>query len=505
MPETCLPTMEPDGLVAAPIAAAGRSVAALRKALGLPVVLAGLLVCLTFCLCCLRFNDPDTWWHLKVGQEIWETHSIPRADQWSFTAYGHSWIPHEWLSQLWMYTVWRMFGYAGLQLWLCLMASVIVAASYKLSYRYCGDATVAALGGFLAFFFGTISFTLRPQIIAYLLLTVELLVLLRAFREKPQTLWWLPPLFLIWVNCHASYPLGLGIFGVAVACRCWRLRAEGLPGARFLITMFALTCLALLCNPVGWRMLLYPFDLLLHQRDNLGFINEWFPPNPEEVRGFGLVLVLAAIGVAGLTGRARASAFELLVFVPVTFLAVLHTRMLIVFGIVSAPLVCRMVAEYRGEKKAKPDHLPTNAILLLLAAASCVAMFPRAGKIEADVDAANPVKAIQFIRAARLKGPILNDYGWGGYLVWALPEYKTFIDGRADIFDWTGVLARYRDWVDLTVDPARLLDDYRIGFCLLPAKGTQANVMRHLAEWKLVYADDVAVVFVRTRMTAEPR
>ena len=502
MPENCLPTVEPVTQIAAPVAFARYGGAAWRKTLGLPVVLAGLLVCLTFCLCCWRFNDPDTWWHLKLGQEIWQTHSIPRSDHWSFTVYGHWWIPHEWLAQLWMYTVWRMFGYAGLQLWLCLTASAIVALSYTLSYRYCGDATVAALGGFLAFFFGTVSFTLRPQIIAYLLLTIELVVLLRAFRGKPRALWWLPLIFLIWVNCHASYPLGLGIFGAAVVCWYWRNHAEGLAGARWLIVPFALTCLMLLCNPVGWRMLLYPFDLLLRQRDNLTFINEWFPPDPESVRGLGFVLAVAAIGVAGLTRRARASVFELLVFVPVTFLAAQHTRMLIVFGIIAAPLICRMVAEHRGVRKAKPDHLPTNAVLVLLAAVLCVAMFPRAKKIQEDVEAANPVKAIEFIRNAHLRGPMLNDYGWGGYLVWALPEYKTFIDGRADVFDWTGVLAQYRDWVDLTVDPARLLDKYRIGFCLLPAAGTQVNVMRHLATWKQVYKDNVAVVFVRENQSA---
>lgn len=157
---------------------------ALRKVLGLPVVLAGLLVCLTFSVCCMRFNDPDLWWHLKAGQEIWNSHAIPRADHWSFTAYGHPWIAHEWLSQLCMYTVWHLFGYSGLQLWLCGFASAIVAASYLLSYRYCGNATVAVLGGLSTFIFGTIGFSLRPQLLAYFLLTVELLLLQRGFSTN---------------------------------------------------------------------------------------------------------------------------------------------------------------------------------------------------------------------------------------------------------------------------------------------------------------------------------
>jgi len=476
---------------------AGETRALVRTMLGTPVVLAGLLVCLTFCLCCLHFSDPDAWWHLKVGQEVWNTHTVPTADHWSFTVYGRPWLPHEWLSDLFLYAIFHFFGYAGLQLWLGLAASAIVVLSYALCYRYCGDATVAALGGFLTFFFGSIGFSIRPQVIGYLFLVVELLLLQRAFSGKPRTLWCMPALFAVWVNCHGSYPLGLGIFVAAVACWCWRYRCVG-RHVRFLAAVALLSAAALLCNPVGWRLLTYPFDALLHQQEGLNFSQEWLPTTIQDVRGLGLVLVVAAIGVAALAGRARASLFELLVFVPVTVLAIQHLRMLFVFGIVCAPLAARIVADLRGPRAPSRDHLPTNAVLLGLIALLCFAMFPSAGKIEADIDARNPVEAVQFIRQGRLAGPMMNDYKFGGYLVWALPEHKVFIDGRADVFDWAGVLRRYRQWVSLESDPERLLDDYRIGFCLLPADGAQAQVMRHLAGWRRAYSDGVAAVFVRS-------
>ena len=467
-----------------------------RTLLGTPVVLAGLLACLTFCFCALHFSDPDTWWHLKVGQEVWNTQTVPMADHWSFTVYGQAWLPHEWLSELFLYATWHYFGYAGLQLWLCLGASGIVVLTYLLCYRYCGDANVAMLGGFLAFFFGSIGFSIRPQAVGYLLLTVELLLLQRAFSGKPRTLWSMPALFALWVNCHGSYPLGLAILVAAVGCWCWRYRCAG-RHLRLLIAVVGLSCLALLCNPVGWRLLTYPFDALVHQQDGLNFSQEWLPTTIQDVRGLGLVLVVAAIGVAGLTGRARASLFELLVFVPVTVLAIQHLRMLFVFGIVCAPLVSRMVADLRGARTPSRDHLPTNAVLLGLVALLCFEMFPSAAKIEANIEARNPVEAVQFIRQAKLTGPMMNDYKWGGYLVWALPEHRIFIDGRADVFDWAGVLRRYRRWVSLESDPERLLDDYGIGFCLLPVDGPQAHMMQRLAGWRQAYADGVAAVFVR--------
>ena len=41
-------------------------------------------------------------------------------------------------------------------------------------------------------------------------------------------------------------------------------------------------------------------------------------------------------------------------------------------------------------------------------------------------------------------GTLLNEYGWGGYLIWSLgPQQKVFIDGRADIYEYAGVLPDY--------------------------------------------------------------
>jgi hypothetical protein len=67
-----------------------------------------------------RFNDPDLWFHLKTGEIIWNTHSIPRVDSFSYTVNGDSWTPQEWLSEVTMYAAWKLGGYTGLMFWLCI-------------------------------------------------------------------------------------------------------------------------------------------------------------------------------------------------------------------------------------------------------------------------------------------------------------------------------------------------------------------------------------------------
>lgn len=60
----------------------------LRRALSFEVMLALGLAVITVCTVSTRFNDPDLWWHLKIGEIVWQTHSIPSTDTLSYTAYG---------------------------------------------------------------------------------------------------------------------------------------------------------------------------------------------------------------------------------------------------------------------------------------------------------------------------------------------------------------------------------------------------------------------------------
>src|SRR5205807_4591334 len=115
----------------------------------------------------------------------------------------------------------------------------------------------------------------------------------------------------------------------------------------------------------------------------------------------------------------------------------------------------------------KSGGVSNNALLIGATAVCCWLAFPSVQRIEAGLSEANPVKAVEFIRQADLQGPMLNDYKFGGYLIWALPTHKVFVDGRSDVFDWAGVLAKYVDWVTLEADPVKLLDEYGINFCVL--------------------------------------
>jgi len=94
-------------------------------------------------------------------------------------------------------------------------------------------------------------------------------------------------------------------------------------------------------------------------------------------------------------------------------------------------------------------------------------------------------------------GRMLNEYVYGGYLIWAAPEHPVFVDGRGDIFEATGVLGEFGNWATLQSDPKLLLDKYRIDFCLLARHSPMVTVLPLLHDWTAIYSDDNSVIFMR--------
>jgi hypothetical protein len=183
-------------------------------------------------------------------------------------------------------------------------------------------------------------------------------------------------------------------------------------------------------------------------------------------------------------------------------MALLHQRFLFAWGIIAAPILCRQISrqipQASGRFPLEADRSVPNAAFILASLFVAWFAFPAQDELAAQVRAGNPVEAVEVIRRTHPTGRMLNEYVYGGYLSWALPDHKVFIDGRADVYAWTGVLQDYGAWATLQEDPSRLLDQYRIDFCLLSEASPMVRAMRYLPGWREQYSDSHAVIFVRS-------
>jgi hypothetical protein len=135
-------------------------------------------------------------------------------------------------------------------------------------------------------------------------------------------------------------------------------------------------------------------------------------------------------------------------------------------------------------------------MFLCVFAAAIVWGFPSLADVQRQIATNSPAGAVEYIRHTGLSGPMLNEYVFGDYLIWALPEEKDFIDGRGDVFDWTGVLAEYGRWATLQEDPSILLEKYKIRFCLISRDAPMTHVLPYLPGWRKAYSDNVSAIFV---------
>jgi hypothetical protein len=95
-----------------------------------------------------------------------------------------------------------------------------------------------------------------------------------------------------------------------------------------------------------------------------------------------------------------------------------------------------------------------------------------------------------------LQDRVFHDYVWGGYLIFFARDVKTFVDGRTDIFEYTGVLKDYLDATQIR-SPLQVMDKYEIRSVLLPPDSPLTYLLEHQRGWKRVFGDRVAVIFER--------
>jgi hypothetical protein len=455
--------------------------------------------------------DPDVWWHVKNGQNILDTHRWPTTDPYSFTVAGTPWLSYEWLGDVLFGAVARLGGFRGLDLLLITLSSAILIALYAYAGLRAGNSKAGFVTAAGLYALVTPSLSLRPQMLGYLFIILTLIALERFRQKKPRALWFLPPLFLLWINTHGSWVIGLAVFLVFLAGGLVNFRFGGIDAQRWStkerlhLEVAFLVCLAAIpLTPYGTRLAAYPFTVASSLPVNIANVLEWQPMPFDTLTGkifLGFLLGYLGLQVAfALTWRFH----ELLLFLGGTALACLHFRFVLLFVPFFAPVLVTMLAHWLPRYERDKDKYFLNALLMIGMAVGMVHYFPSIEDLEEKVAQRFPVRAVDYLRHHSVPGPMYNIYFYGGYLIWALPEQKVFIDGRGDLYEIGGAFSDYLEAAYLKPSAFAVLRAYRIQSCLLDRGGALATVLLKHPDWRLEYSDDVSVLFVRRDTSTLP-
>jgi hypothetical protein len=389
-----------------------------------------------------KVSDYDSWWHLRLGQEVMESGQLKQPDRFSYTAAGSPQYSGEWLADVSFYLAHAAGGFVGLNI----LKSAIVVGTVLLLFAFFHAARpreadrlwwiAAGVSVALVLFALRFRLYLRPYIFSYLFVALFLYLLARR-REGAPLAAILIPAQIVWANTSKGAffgPLLVALF----------LVGDLLGGRRDrrLVSLLGAVLVATSINPELWDVYLSPLSRLLAggQRSMAYSLGEHQPLSPELLWGHGLGYTFAfqALFLGGLAhlvlGRGWSRTTHLLLFVVFAIPAVLMVRLTTFFSLAASVLtfllLCGLLARLPRRVQARAPLLHGFVALLL---AGCALQATRSEMFEMGVGPRRdtyPAGALDFLAANQVEGRIFNSYSIGGYLIWNAPEMQVYIDGR---------------------------------------------------------------------------
>jgi hypothetical protein len=490
------------------------------KVFSFPVFLGALLVAGVFLNLCARlhndaslptghwhatFVEGDTFWHLAAGQRILATHVWPTTNYYSFTAPNSEWLAYEWLGEVTMAAASRLGGPRALMALLTALVSAIVLLVYYSAYLRSGNVKAALAACAAVWPLLGLCFSLRPQLLGYIFLLITLICLERYRQGLQNSLWLLPGVFVLWVNTHGTYSLGLLAMGAYWLSGLTDFRLGEIVGGRWTrgqrrhLALVLLTCvLALLVNPYGAHLLRYQLSVAFFQPVNMAHFEEWQPLSFHLFFGKWFLVLLFLFFLAPMVWRFRLRLEELVLVLLAACLACIHQRFAVFFAIVVAPALAALIARWWPGYDPAKDKRGLNVVLVLLLAAGIVVFFPSTASLQRVIDLNQPRRAVDFLRHHPVPGRMVNDQFWGGYLIWAFAGQRpVFIDGRCDAYEPSGVLSDYIRIIRPEPDTLELLEKYGVRSCLIEPAASLCALLDVRPEWRRVYQDDLSVLYVK--------
>jgi len=224
-------------------------------------------------------------------------------------------------------------------------------------------------------------------------------------------------------------------------------------------------------------------------------VEEWASVDFHEPRGKIVLFLLAVILVGALLGRCRWKLEELGLVLFAVYFGLVHVRFLFQAAILLAPILAKML-DFMPPYRREIDKPVLNAVIFGGILAIMAFRFPTEAQLAEAAARRYPVDALTYVKSHGLPGRIFNLYIWGGFLTWRSPEVKTFIDSRADIFEYTGILQDYLEAISLT-ESLRVLDKHQINYVLMPPKNPLTYLLKHTPGWRVVYSDSICTIMER--------
>jgi hypothetical protein len=443
--------------------------------------------------------DADLWWHLRAGQVMIEQGRILLTDIFSYTRPGVTWVNAFWLSEILLSALYSLGGFFALTVFVSLTGA---ATFYLISRRLNGNPFVNGFVLILAAITAAPIWGARPQILSFFIVA-----LLDGWLANKRPHWRLPILFAFWANIHGGWIWGFLLLAAHIAGKTFPLffqpeaRAGIWKETRSLLLWSVLSALAIGLNPNGiaiWKLPFQQVDVSLQ-------IQEWLSPDFHRVDFHPFLWMLFLLLLLSPFAPKPPAWGQLIKVLGFSYLTFVAQRNIAIAAIVTAPLLAdwmnAALESLTKDSRLTPRPslpLPLRAFInaalgfSLLAAALGNAYL---ASLPEKTDENYPSAAVEWMKTNQPEGRLFNSYNWGGYLIWTLPEYPVFIDGRADLYG-NDLLNQWGSVVNADENALAILDKWQVNIVLVEPHWGLVKVLQ--AEgWDTAYEDRRSIVLLR--------
>jgi hypothetical protein len=397
----------------------------------------------------IDLTSADLGRHIRNGQVFFENFSPVKTNYYSYTQPYLPVVNHHWGTGVIYYAIYKAAGFTGLSLFNILIFTGAIFVFFRLAILKSNFFTAVFLTLFILPILANRA-EIRPEIISNLFagITFYILEKYRGGKIAFKKTLFLPVLMVFWVNLHIFFVMGLLIPGVYLSDSLLRRDIRKVKDYSILLSLSLILCLI---NPSGFRGFIEPFLIFreygyrIVENQSLFFMQERFPLMPLYIHFEIAAVIFIAITLARIIKNRQIllpdapGAGLLLLF---TILGFAMIRVMPLFGFFFIPVMAGSIQALFGQRTSPAFRLNLQRLFLGLSVLLVLTgMFSR----NYYYSAVSPGTGLgwekkgdgsaQFFKNNNIKGPVLNNYDIGGYLIFHLfPGERVFVDNRPEAY-----------------------------------------------------------------------
>ncbi len=506
-----------------------------------------------------RIWDPDFWWHLKTGEYIYSTGSLPETDPFAYTSLPKDPLNPEskrikfiltsyWLSQIIFFLIYKMAGFQGIIIFRATILTALVFFVYMAIKReganfYTSIIMIIPLAIILSNFTGE-----RPQLFSFFF-SFLLIYLFEGFRMSKIKISWssyqeinserrhanllyllpVPFIMLLWANMHGGVFIGVAILSIYVICeiiKFFRYKSASVLSSKelkILVIIGFISILMTILNPNKWDVfsVLIEFqkskymESIVESRSPFNFLSSGFY-NQELITYIFLIIICIFFMIINFK---RLDITDIGIVSFFLYISVTSARTIPFFATISTLFIARYAIKtirtlnYIEKLRSFAGKIKLGSLQSVLITSLSIVLFIVLVNTrimnKGIVWERYPKGSAEFLKNNKIYGNMLNPYVWGGYLIWTLyPDYKVFVDGRGlieEVFFQNSKIfsANLQQFGDIPEWQA-FMKAYNINFIITYSvndfSGKLIPIIPFIMndpEWLFVYMDNNSLIFVK--------